>query len=80
MNNEKRKGQKPIPENLKDYLNDAQQVELHVIEGFGWNLKYIRRPLFQDPVLVVMNADGSSTAVLEENGELNLDPDIAIRK
>ena len=79
MEKEKRKGDKPIPDNLKEYLNDAQRAELHIIEGFGWDLKYVRRPLFQDPVLVVSNSDGSAVGTLESNGELNLEPNIKIR-
>ena len=36
-----RKGDKPTPDNLEDYLNTDQLVALHKIEGFGWSLKYI---------------------------------------
>lgn len=79
MSDEKRKGEKPIPEHVKDYLNTAQLAELHTIESFGWQLKYIRRPLFQEPVVVVVNADGSSIGVLEDDGRLNLEPDIELR-
>ncbi len=79
MNNDKRKGEKPIPNNVKDHLNDAQQAELQTIQGFGWNLKFIRRPLFQERVVVVTNPDGSSIGILEEDGRLNLEPNIVIR-
>ena len=80
MNDEQRSGDKPIPDNINDYLNTAQKAELHKIEGFGWNIKYIRHPLFQDPVVFVTSADGSSIGVLEEDGRLNLEPDIQTRK
>lgn len=79
MSDDKRKGDAPIPDNLKRYLTSAQQAELHTIEGFGWSLEFIRRPLFQEQVVVVINADGSSIGVLEEDGRLNLEPDIKIR-
>lgn len=79
MSTEKRKGDKPVPDNMKDYLNDAQMAELRKIERFGWELWFIRRPLFQDPVVVVANPDGSSIGVLEDDGRLNLDPDIKLR-
>ncbi len=42
------------------------------IENFGWQLKFIRRPLFQAPLVVVENAVGRSIGVLEEDGEINL--------
>ncbi|MGB5440579.1 MAG: hypothetical protein WBN57_01690 [Gammaproteobacteria bacterium] len=80
MSEEKRKGDKPVPDNLKNYLNDAQRVALHKIEGFGWNIAYVRRPLFVDPLIVISNADGSKIGILEEDGRLNLESDIIIRK
>ena len=80
MNDEKRKGVQPVPDNVKTYLNDAQRVALHKIEGFGWSLKYIRRPLFDKVVVVVMNADGSTIGVLEDDGNLNLEPDLDTRE
>ena len=80
MRDDKRKGEKPIPDNVKDYLNDDQLGKLTAIERFGWTLKYIRRPLFMERVVVVMNPDGSSIGILEEDGRLNLEPDIETRE
>jgi len=80
MEDEKRSGNEPIPNNVSYYLNDAQKSELHKIEGFGWNIKYIRHPLFQDPVVFVSSADGKSIGVLEDDGRLNLEPDIQTRE
>ena len=80
METEKRNGTKPLPDNTKAYINDAQRAELNIIEGFGWHLSCIRRPLFQEPVLIVTSADNDSLAVLENNGELNLNPEIKVRK
>ncbi len=80
MIEEKRKGDKPIPDNVKNYLNDAQLAELRAIENFGWSLKYIRRPLFQEQVVVVINPDGRSIGVLEDDGGLNMEPQIATRE
>lgn len=80
MNDEKRKGDKPIPDDIKNYLNDAQLSQLHTIENFGWEIKYIRRPLFQEHIVVVTSAEGDSIGVLEEDGRLNLEPDIDTRQ
>ena len=79
MSEDKRKGEQPVPDDIKDYLNQAQLGELHKIEGFGWNLVFVRRPLFQETVVVVTDADGGSIGVLEEDGRLNLDPGIETR-
>lgn len=79
MDNERRKSQKPIPNDLKSALNEAQLIALPALERFGWELKFVRRPLFQDVLPVVFNADGTTVGVLEEDGRLNLDVDVQIR-
>jgi len=80
MSEEKRKGDKPIPDDVERYMNQVQLSGLHKIEGFGWKLKYVRRPLFQDSVIIVTDADGRTLGVLEEDGRLNLEPDIETRE
>lgn len=77
---DKRKGVPPIPEHVKEYLNEAQLGELHKIEGFGWHLMFIRRPLFMEKVAVVVNPEGNSIGILEEDGRLTLEPDIKLRE
>ena len=80
MDDDKRSRDKPVPDDIINYLTNAQSAELHHIESFGWTLKYIRRPLFQERVVVVMNPDGSSTGVLEEDGKLNLESNVETRE
>ncbi|PCI46235.1 MAG: hypothetical protein COB51_07535 [Moraxellaceae bacterium] len=75
----KRKGVEPVPDDVEAHLNEAQLCRLRSIEGFGWRIKYIRRPLFQIPVIIVMNAEGDEVGILEEDGSLNLKPDIEMR-
>lgn len=79
MTTEKRKGEKPVPDDLDNYLNEEQREVLERIEAFGWHLKFIRRPLFQQPVAVVINSHGNSIGVLEEDGRLNIESDIILR-
>lgn len=79
MENDKRTGQKPIPDNLDDWLTPEQLAMLHQIEGFGWELKFIRRPVFQDPIPVLVSNNGTKIGVLEKDGRINMDPDITIR-
>ena len=78
-NKEKRSGEKPIPDHVSSYLNEDQQAKLRSIERFGWELAYIRRPLFQDPVVVVVNPNGKVIGTLELDGEFNLKPAIETR-
>ena len=80
MNDDKRKGENPVPDDIKEHLNYAQLALLRTIEGFGWNLKFIRRPLFRETVVVVTNPDGSAIGILEDDGRLNLDPTIDTRE
>lgn len=79
MNNDKRNSDTPVPEDVNGFLTDAQSAELHHIESFGWTLKYIRRPLFQEKVVVVVSPDGGSIGILEDDGRLNLESDIDTR-
>lgn len=80
MNNDKRNSDTPVPEDVNGFLTDAQSAELHHIESFGWTLKYIRRPLFQEKVVVVVSPDGGSIGILEDDGRLNLESDIDTRE
>lgn len=79
MDKEKRRGEKPVPENVEDLLNDMQLLTLHQIEQFGWQLKFIRRPLFQDVIPVVVSAEGDKVGVLDEDGRLDLQRPIKLR-
>ena len=80
MDSDKRKGDKPVPDRLEDMLNDLQMLALHQMEGFGWQLRFVRRPLFQQPVSVVFSAGGEQIGILEEDGRINLEADIAVRE
>ena len=80
MDKDKRKGLKPIPKNIKEHMNEEQLLKLSSINKFGWEIKYIRRPLFQDPVIVVINAEGGSIGILEQDGRLNLESSIQLRE
>lgn len=79
MAEDKRKGDKPIPDNLQEHLNEVQRLALQRIENFGWRIKFVRRPLFQEVVIVIMDSQGDKIGVLEEDGRINLEPDIHIR-
>jgi hypothetical protein len=80
MDQDKRKGEEPVPHNAIEMLNEMQVLALRQIEGFGWRLQFIRRPLFQDPVPVVVDSYGKKIGVLEEDGRINMEPDIKVRE
>ena len=80
MDQDKRKGNEPVPHNAIEMLNEMQVLALRQIEGFGWRLQFIRRPLFQDPVPVVVDSEGKKIGILEEDGRINMEPDIKVRE
>lgn len=76
---DKRGQQKAIPIDLGRYLNELQLLALHSLEGFGWHLWFVRRPLFMQPIVVMSNPDASQHAVLEEDGSINMKANIQVR-
>ncbi|MGM0563539.1 MAG: hypothetical protein ACQES2_04325 [Pseudomonadota bacterium] len=77
--NDKRQGMDPIPLNLDEFLNMEQKMALNRVSSFGWQLRFVRRPPFQSPTPVVVDPSGNQHAILEEDGEINMEPDITIR-
>ena len=80
MNDEKRKGEKAIPDNVGEYLNDLQQAILGTVEKYGWTLKFVRRSISEPPVIVIEDKAGEEVGVLEENGAINYESGIVIRE
>ncbi len=70
---------KAIPINLGNFLNESQMLALHSLESFGWSLWFVRRPMFMPAVVVVANSESTQHAVLEEDGSVNLKPQIHLR-
>ena len=78
MTSERRRGDE-IRAALKRQLNEDQRIALAEIERYGWELKFIRHPPFQTPIVVVQDAERTRFAVLESNGTINDKMTIAIR-
>jgi len=71
---EARGSRSAVPADVIYYLNEVQRLALRSLENFGWQLAFIRRPLFVPPMIVVKNSEQSKFAVLEEDGSVNLSP------
>ena len=80
MDKDRRTGVDQVPGNLKEILNEAQLLSLNKLEGFGWSLEFIRRPLFQEIVPVLFHPDTRTVATLTDDGTLNTRPDIQVRE
>lgn len=77
---EKRKDILPVPDNLEELLNRRQMQALQHIESFGWQLRFVRRPLFQEPIPVILSPRGDRYAILERDGRINITHDLNIRE
>ena len=65
---------------LRNLLNEEQLMTLRDLERFGWELQFVRRPLFQDPVPVLIDGDRKKLSVLKPDGSLEDDPkDLKLR-
>ena len=79
MQKEKRKGDQAIPDNLRELLTPAQVKTLDSIQLLGWQLKFVRRPLFQEPIPVVSNATNDQIGMLDPDGRINIDIEVEVR-
>jgi hypothetical protein len=76
---DRRQSDEDVKSRLRALLNDAQRHTLAELERFGWELKFVRRPLFQPSIPVVFDGDRKTYAVLEPDGSLNQAPSFDIR-
>jgi hypothetical protein len=77
---DRRRDKKRTIWNVSGLLSHHQIRALNRIESNGWQVFCVRTSLFQDPVIVVVNSEGDAFATLEYDGELNLNPDLTLRK
>ena len=76
---ERRKTRVPGSAMLRAQLNEDQLMTLCDLERFGWELRFIRRPPFQDAIPVVIDGDRKSFSLLKQDGSLEDDPGIPLR-
>jgi hypothetical protein len=77
---EKRLDMVAVPDNLDELLNRHQMRSLHQIEKFGWQLHFVRRPSCQASIPVILSPEGDKFATLEQDGRVNMTPDLDLRK
>lgn len=64
---------------LRAQLNEEQLMTLRDLERFGWELKFVRRPPFQETIPVVVDGDRKSFSILKADGSLEDNPDLKLR-
>lgn len=53
------------------YLNEVQRVALNQLEGTGWGLSFVRRPLLGDNIAFIKDANSGRYGILDLDGTLN---------
>jgi hypothetical protein len=76
---DRRKGLAAIPADLRAHLTAAQIKVLPDLRKKGITVFAIRRPLFQQPVVMVKFTFREGVGVLREDGVVDYFPDIGIR-
>jgi hypothetical protein len=69
--NDRRDKQAPVPDKLERFLNSLQISTIYYLEAIGWKLWFVRRPLFQPGMPVLLSPTGRATGIVEENGSLS---------
>ena len=79
MDQEKRKGRKPIPDHFKKLLSEEQLDSLRQLERFGWEICFMRMPLFQPLIVVLLNETTHQYGILTEDGQLDTESVLSVR-
>ena len=79
---ERRQASDSNPAELRLQLNAAQLRMLRELECFGWELRFVRRPPFVEPIPVIYPADDSAEdayITLRFDGSLDEQSSLLIR-
>jgi hypothetical protein len=63
---------------LERSINQDQFLTLRVLEGFGWTLKFVRKSK-SGPLAAVYDPEKHLLAIIEPDGSLNENPQLAFR-
>lgn len=61
-------------------LTPKQRESIESLAFFGWKIWFIRRPLFGIPVVMIENSDSGLYAQLDDDGNLDMEPEIQLRR
>jgi hypothetical protein len=80
MVSNRRRGEDPLPANYAELLTEEQHTSLRKLESFGWSLRKIRRPKFEEMVVILAHSDGKSYAILTPEGDLDQKTPVHVRE
>lgn len=58
---------------------DMQHKAFARLEGFGWSIAFVRRPIFEDDIVVLYDRSAKRYAILNEDGSLDTATEIPVR-
>jgi len=76
---ERRVGLDTIPNDIKSRMTKLQRNTLAKLRGVGWSIQFVRRPLYDDQVIVLVDSSGEQQAVLQEDGSIIRNLGISVR-
>ena len=60
-----------MPSDLDNYLNEEQISGLRTVKRIGWEVRFVRRPAFSTPTVVLAFRNGKRMAELTDDGRLD---------
>lgn len=79
MTRDRRKDKGLKQDDVDKILNRKQLNALIECQYFGWKLKFVRTPLFQDAVPVLYNAKIDQIGILDPDGHISIDVKLDVR-
>jgi hypothetical protein len=73
MIRDRRKNMQLTKERVEKFLNRKQLSALLHSEQYGWRLRFVRNPLFQEPLPVLYNVKHNHLGILDPDGHINTD-------
>ncbi len=64
---------------LRQGLTGEQLAAVQTLEHFGWQLRFVRRPLFREPIPVLFDRSGERYVVLQGDGSLDESQTLKLR-
>lgn len=65
---ERRVGLDAIPKDIKSRMAKLQRDTLAELRAAGWSIQFVRGPLYEDRVIILVDSSGERPAVLQEDG------------
>lgn len=79
MTEDKRTNNIPGSHELINSLNSKQITALGEIRHLGWDLKFVRKPVFQEAIPVVYNDKLEQVGILDADGNISLEHEFDVR-